>query len=195
MESHRFHKFNPANAARLLAAERAEIHPPDEVLALLALRSGHIAADVGCGPGYYTLPIARAVGPEGGVLALDIRPEMLALLEERLFAERIGHVRPVLSSESQLPVADAGCDRLLAAFLLHELADPAALLGEVRRVVRPGGRGLAVDWAPRESPSGPPLEVRVPAGRADEWLRAAGLVPEPAVDFGPHSYAIVFHRP
>ena len=66
MESHRFHKFNPANAARLLAAERAEIHPPDEVLALLALRSGHIAADVGCGPGYYTLPIARAVAPEGG---------------------------------------------------------------------------------------------------------------------------------
>jgi ubiquinone/menaquinone biosynthesis C-methylase UbiE len=194
-DTHRYHKFDPANAARLLLDERAEFHPPKEVLALLDLHPGQIVADVGCGPGFYTLPIARAVAPGGEVFALDIRPEMLALLRERLSAERIDHVRPMLSQESVLPLEDGGCGRLVATFLLHELVDPSALLAEVRRVLRPNGRGLAVDWEPRESPVGPPLEARVPAERASEWLRTAGLLPEPAVPFGPYSYAIVFRRP
>ena len=194
-DSHRYHKFDPANAARLLSDERAEMHPPQEVLALLDLHPGEVVADVGCGPGFFTLPIARAVAPGGEVVALDIRPEMLTLLRERLSAERMDHVRPVLSQESVLPLDDGGCGCLVATFLLHELVDPQSFLREVRRVLRPGGRGLAVDWEARESPAGPPLEARVPAERASEWLRAAGLVAEPPVPFGPYSYAIVFRRP
>jgi len=195
MESHRFHKFDPANADRLLSEERAQIHPPAEALALLDLHPGQVVADVGCGPGFLTIPIAHVVQPGGRVMAVDIRPEMLALLRGRLAAAGITHVRPMLSQESLLPLGDEGCARLLAAFLLHELVDPTAFLSEVRRVLQSGGRGLAVDWAPRESPVGPPLDARVPADHAIEWLRTAGLVPDPAVPFGPYSYAIVFHRP
>ncbi len=195
MGPHKFHKFDPANAAGLLSEERAQILPPAEALALLRLRPGQVVADVGCGPGFLTIPIARRVQPGGEVIAVDIRPEMLELLRGRLDAEGITHVRPLLSQESVLPLGDEGCDRVIAAFLLHELADPAASLSEIRRVLRPGGRGLAIDWAPVESPTGPPLDVRVPADVAIEWLRTAGLAADPAVPFGPYGYAIVFHRP
>jgi len=194
MEPHRFHKFDPANAARLLSDDRSQLHPPAEALAMLDLHPGQVVADVGCGPGFLTIPIARLVQPGGRVFAVDIRPEMLALLRGRLAAEEIAHVRPVLSQESLLPLHGESCGRVLATFLLHELEDPAAFLRELRRVLRPGGRGLAADWAPRESPAGPPLDVRVPEDRASEWLRAAGLDPDPPVSFGPYSYAIVFHR-
>jgi len=192
--THRFHKFDPARAERLLAEDRASMHPPQDVLALLDLHPGQIVADIGCGPGFFTLPIARRVQPDGRVIAVDIVPELLALLRQRVAAADIAHVDSRLSEESHFPVDSESCDRLLAAFLLHELADPAAFMREVRRVLRPGARGLAVDWGPQESPVGPSLDVRVPPGRAADWLRAAGLTPDPAVDLGPYSYAVVFHR-
>jgi len=191
---HRFHKFDPSNAERLLSEERAELHPPQRVLALLDLRAGQVVADVGCGPGFFTLPIARAVQPGGRVFALDIVPEMLDRLRGRLGAHGVSNVDPLLSQESSLPLGDMSCDRLLAAFLLHELADPAASLSEMRRVLRPHGSGVVAEWFARESPVGPPLRVRVPPHRAAAWLRAAGLTPEPPVTLGPYSYVIAFRR-
>ncbi len=193
-ERHRFHKFDPSRAERLLSEERASALPPEDVLALLGAQPGHVVVDVGCGPGFFALPLARRVGPEGRVLALDIIPEMLARLRDRLAVEGVKNVEPVLSKEARLPLPSASCDRALLVNLLHELANPAGLLAEVARVLRPGGRGLAVDWAPRPSPTGPPLDVRVPPARAGEWLRTAGLAPEPAGDLGLYSYAIVFRR-
>lgn len=193
-EQHRFHKFDPARAERLLSEERASALPPEDVLALLDAQPGHVAADVGCGPGFFALPLARRVRPGGRVLALDIVPEMLARLRDRLAAEGVENVEPILSEEARLPLPPESCDRALLVNLLHELANPAALLAEVARVLRPGGRGVAVDWAPRPSPMGPPLDVRVAPTRAGEWLRIAGLTPEPAGDLGLYSYAIVFRR-
>lgn len=194
MPGEHYHKFDPSNAERLLSEERADLHPLDQVLALLDLRPGQTVTDVGCGPGYFTLPIARAVGPGGRVFALDIAPGMLDRLRQRLGEHGISNVDPLLSEESALPLADTSCDRVLAAFLLHELVDPAASLGEIRRVLRPQGSGVIVEWLPRESPMGPPLRVRVPPDRAAAWLRAAGFAPERAVAIGPYSYAIAFRR-
>jgi len=194
VNTHRFHKFDPGRAERLLSDDRASMHPPHDVLVLLDLHPGQVVADIGCGPGYFTLPIAQRVQPDGRVIAVDIVPELLALLRQRVAAAAIPHVDSRLSEESHFPVDNESCDRLLAAFLLHELADPAAFMREVRRVMRPGARGLAADWAPRDSPVGPSLDVRVPPDRAAEWLRAAGLTPDPAVDLGPYSYAVVFRR-
>lgn len=192
--THRFHKFDPANAGMLTSEERARVLPLGQVLDLLDPRPGQTVADVGCGPGFFALPVARGVAPDGRVLALDIAPEMLALLRERMTAEGVGNVEPLLSQESQLPLQDGACDRVLLAYLLHELAEPAAFFAEVARVLRPGGRGLALDWHPRESPFGPPLDTRVPPGRAAAWLQAAGLDPAPAADIGAYAYAVVFRK-
>lgn len=193
---HEHHKFDPAWAQRLLSPERERLLPPAAILELLEAGPGQTAADIGCGPGFLSLPLARAVAPGGGrVLACDISPEMLAMLRRRAEEAGIAALETFESGESSLPLPDASCDRVLLVCLLHELAAPAAFLGEVRRVLRPGGRGLAVDWQARESPFGPPLRSRVPADQAREWLEAAGLSPEAAADVGPHSYGIVFHGP
>ncbi len=190
----RFHKFDSSNAERLLSEERARLHPPRQVLALLDLRPGQVVADVGCGPGFFTLPLARSVQPGGRIFALDIVPEMLDRLRELLAAHGVSNVDPLLSQESSLPLTDVSCDRLLGAFLLHELADPAASLGEMRRVLRPQGSGVVVEWFPQESPMGPPLHVRVSPDHAAGLLRAAGFTTEPPATIGPYSYAIVFRR-
>ncbi|HYM71163.1 MAG TPA: methyltransferase domain-containing protein [bacterium] len=193
--SHRFWKFDPANAGRLVSSARADVHPPEHVLSLLDPRRGHVVADVGCGPGYFTIPIAERVQPAGRVAALDIAPEMLARLRARAAATGVRNVVLVQSEESRLPLAAATYDRVLLAFLIHELETPDEVLLDVRHALRPGGLGVVIDWMPRETPAGPPLEVRVPAERVRERLETAGLASQAPVDLGPHSYAVVFRRP
>jgi ubiquinone/menaquinone biosynthesis C-methylase UbiE len=193
--THRFWKFDPANAARLLADERAGIHPRDEALALLELERGQLVADIGCGPGFFTVPMAERILPGGRVAALDIAVDMLQHLRHRIAAAGLRNVLPAQSEESRLPLPGGACDRVLLAFLAHELEAPDVFFREVTRVLRPGGRGLVVDWAPRESPIGPPLDVRVPATSVRERLMRAGLRPGEPAEFGPYSYAVPFVRP
>src|ERR1700745_3894965 len=90
---HRSHKlFDPASAHKLENPERLTWMPPDEVITLLALESGNDVADIGAGTGYFALPMAKAVDP-GKVYAVDLQPEMLNLLRQKLSAP--GAVRNV----------------------------------------------------------------------------------------------------
>ena len=188
------HKFDPSRADRLLSPDRLRTLPPDALLDLLAPRTGEVAADIGCGPGYLTLPLAQRLAPGGWVWACDIAPEMLMRLQERLGAAECRNATPVLSSESSVPLPDVHCDLLLLVHMLHELEAPEAFFAEMARLLRPDGRGLAVDWSPEPSPSGPPLAVRVPPERATTWITAGGLTVDAVVPAGPHAYAIRFHR-
>jgi ubiquinone/menaquinone biosynthesis C-methylase UbiE len=192
--THRFWKFDPANAERLLSEDRHRMHSPELLLGMLNLRPRDIVADIGCGPGFFTVPVAERIRPGGRVVAIDTAPEMLALLRRRLTVSQLTQIAPIHSEESRLPLRTEACDRVLLAFLLHELVDPLAFLAEVRRVLRPSGVGVLADWLPTESPAGPPLDVRVPPDRAAERLRAAGLEPSPHANLGPYSYAIPFRR-
>lgn len=188
------HKFDPSRADRLLSPDRLRILPPDELLDHLTPRAGEVAADIGCGPGFLTLPLAHRLTPKGWVWACDIAPEMLTRLQERLGAAECHNVTPVLSAESRVPLPDASCDLLLLVHMLHELEAPESFFAEMARLLRPGGRGLAVDWSPEPSPSGPPLAVRVPPERASTWITAGSLTVDTIVPAGPHAYAIRFHR-
>ena len=77
-DAHEPHGNLDESIARQESPERAKWQKPDEVVAALKLEPGERVADVGCGPGYFTLPIAKAVGPTGKVWAVDIEPQMLA---------------------------------------------------------------------------------------------------------------------
>lgn len=106
----------------------------------LGLRAGDRALDAGCGTGR-ALPLLReAVGPSGGVVGLDLTPEML---DEARALGRGGSAALVEADGGRLPLRDAVFDAVLAAGLVHHLPDPAAGLRELARVTRPGGR-LAV---------------------------------------------------
>ncbi len=181
------HKFGH-NWSGLLRPERAQAQPPDAILALVAPQPGETVLDLGSGPGYVSLPLAERVGATGRVIAADIAEEPLALL--RTAAAAMPQVRTVLVEESRLPLPDASVDAALLVNVLHELADPVGSLGELRRVLRAGGRLGIVDWDPASPGRGPRIEERVPPERAGQWLRAAGFVPEPAAALGAAFYAV-----
>ena len=101
---------------------------------------------------------------------------MIAWMREHRPEVAEGRVMPVLSDETHLPLDDGLADLVVMVNLHHELADPASTYAEARRVLRPGGQVLLVDWAPIETPKGPPQQVRASAEELAGLLSAAGFV-------------------
>jgi SAM-dependent methyltransferase len=156
------HKFDPANRARLESPERLALLPVEQVIALAQVKGGERVLDLGCGPGVFTALLARAVGESGQVFAADVEPEMVQACEERIEALGFTNVAVGRSEENAIPLPAGSVDLVFACHLLHELQDPAALLAEVRRVLRPGGRLAAVEWEKVETGGvGPPVEARL----------------------------------
>ena len=130
--------------------------------------------DLGCGPGFFTIPARQIVGPSGHVIAADIQPEMLDHLRGRLHTAGIHDVEAVHSTESHVPVADATADIVFAAFVLHEANDPAGFVGECARLIKPHGAVAIIEW--RDDAD---LEIRADHRIAvpviTEFATAAGL--------------------
>lgn len=113
---------------------------------VLDVRAGHTVLDVGCGPGTDLGRLADVVGPTGTVIGLDRDPEMLAEAGRRCTDRPTVQLRS--GDAHAVPLADATADRARTDRVLQHVADPAAVLAEVRRVLRPGGiLGMAEpDW-------------------------------------------------
>ncbi|OSZ75060.1 class I SAM-dependent methyltransferase [Hydrogenophaga sp. IBVHS1] len=129
---------------------QAQLAPAQaELLAQVALAPGERVLDVACGTGLVTLPAARAVGPHGRVLGVDISERMVQTTLHRARAEQLHQVDAARMDAEQLALPDAGFDVALCAFGLMYLPEPEQALRELRRVLRPGGRlGLAI-WGER----------------------------------------------
>ncbi len=166
-------RFDSKKRGRLLNAERRERWAPSRFLGELDLKAGQTVLDLGCGPGFWTLPLAEIVGPKGTVCALDVSEEMLADLGSRDPPAQVQLVRGELP---KIDLPDASVDWIWAAFVFHEVEPPEQLAAEMRRVTRPDGRVAVLDWRPEGArESGPPHSHRLSAGQVREHLRRAGF--------------------
>ena len=107
---------------------------------LLGLSEKDFVLDVACGPGNFSREFARAVGPEGLVVGVDASPTMLERGGEELRRADPGNLLLVRADSTDLPFADQSFDGSCCFAALHLFGDPFAALGEMRRVLRPGGR-------------------------------------------------------
>src|SRR5688572_16467975 len=164
---------------------------PDEVVRALALRPGQVACDVGAGPGYFSLRLARAVGATGRVYAVDVEPKILDALRERLAASGLRNVTPVLALADDPLLPAASCDVILIVDTYHHFPDRVAYLGRLTRALRPGGRIANVDYHKRETPVGPPLAHRLARETFLDEARKAGLVVAEEPAFLPYQYFVV----
>ena len=128
-----------SQAGVLLHPLRPWIHPLRETVEKFGLKPGDTALELGPGPGYFTAEAARVVGPEGRVVCLDLQPEMIAMLRERLDEQVIANAHPAVSDATKLPLADRSVDAAFLVTVLGEIPDRPAALAELRRVLKPGG--------------------------------------------------------
>ena len=166
------HVFRPEHAMRLIALERARLLPADRVLDALDVQTHHDVIDIGAGPGYFALPLARRT--RGKVHAVDLSPEMLQMLSERAREAGVS-IEAHQAPAEHLPLEDASVDRALMAFVLHEVPDREAAVREVRRVLREKGRFLLLEWDKRPMEMGPPVEDRLSVEDCEALLTGEGF--------------------
>lgn len=186
------HKFNPSHIDRLLRQERQDAIRPAQVLREAGLTEGGVFADVGCGPGFFTLPAAAIVGPSGRVYAIDTQPEMLNALKSHALPANVTLVR---SGEASIPVEDRAADLALAAYVLHEASDTVAFLTEILRLLRPGGRLVVIDWKKQEEEHGPPKAERITEEEAAAFIASAGFEDITVSSMNASHYMITAVRP
>jgi ubiquinone/menaquinone biosynthesis C-methylase UbiE len=116
------------------------------LLQALDLKPGQTICDLGCGNGFYTLELARRVGPTGVVYAVDIQPEMLRMLAEAAGREGLTNIRPVLGTAIDPRLPAAAVDLCLCVDVYHEFSHPEPMLARIRASLAPGGRLALVEF-------------------------------------------------
>ena len=132
-------------------ADREAREQPEKVLDWLAIAPGSTVADVGAGTGFFTVRMSKRAKE---VLATELQPEMLRLLDHRLSSERITNVRLIRSTEHQAKLPERCCDLVLMVDVYHELSDPPGVMAGVRRALKSTGRLALVEYK-GEDPSIP----------------------------------------
>lgn len=119
---------------------RQRIHPPRETLIRFGVKEGDTVLELGPGPGYFTPYAGTLVGANGRVVSVDIQPDMLPLLVERLREYGVANASPMAGDATRLPLADSSVDVAFLITVLGEIPDRPAALAELRRVLKPGGK-------------------------------------------------------
>jgi ubiquinone/menaquinone biosynthesis C-methylase UbiE len=196
MHHHNERTFDPAKAARLDSPERREWLPPDAIVAALGLSAGQAVADIGAGTGYFSIPLARAVGGSGEVFAVDLQPEMLEILRTRIAEHRTGNVRPILGSAKGTTLRDRSTHLCFLANVWHELDQIPLVLAELRRVLVADGRVAVLDWRHDAAPPpGPPPEHRIAMEEVSRTLTSAGWAVQQEGPVGTYSYLVIAVQP
>jgi ubiquinone/menaquinone biosynthesis C-methylase UbiE len=175
---------------RLESPERLAWQKPDEVVAALELAPGSVACDLGAGPGYFAIRMARAVGPTGRVHAIDVEPRMIELLQRRAAEAGVSNVVPLLAKDPETAPPEP-CDVILVVNAFHHFPHGADALRRLAASLRPGGRIANVDFHAGELPVGPPPERKI--SREDFLATAAraGLEVASEKTFLPYQYFVL----
>ncbi len=135
----------PASHAGFLATSlRGWVQDPEKIMDGL-IKPGYTVADIGCGPGFFTLPMARMVGKNGTVIAADLQQEMLEKLRARAAAKRLKNTIQYHLCEPERIGIVRRVDFILAFYMVHEVPDPGGFFREAKGLIKPDGRFLYVE--------------------------------------------------
>jgi predicted methyltransferase len=183
--------------------DRDKWQPPDPIMDDLSIADGAVVADLGAGGGWFTIQLARRVGPRGVVYAVDVQSQMIDEVRRRAERENLSNVRTILNTADD-PKLPRGIDAALIVDAYHEMTcaarpsckEPVTLLMNVARTLKPQGRLGVLDFYPGQGGPGPPADERVDPQTVIKTAAAAGFQlitnkPVPPFNF---QYLLVFGR-
>jgi predicted methyltransferase len=186
--------FPPEDLGSLEGPDRDAWQQPGRVMDALGIGDGSVVADLGAGGGWFTIRLARRVGPNGLVYAEDVQPEMMEAISRRVQREGLRNVRTVLGTDEDPRLPDASLDAALMVDAYHEVQDRVVFLHNVRKALKPRGRLGIVDFRKDGLGPGPPLEERIEPTVVIADARSAGLRLIASDDSLPFQYLLVFGR-
>ena len=159
-EAHKLHDNPAAYIKSLEDPKRDAYQKPHEVMEALAVKDGEVIADIGAGSGYFTLRLAKHVGPSGRVYAVDVSPDMIRHLNTRVRDAGLTNVSTILAPPDD-PVLPQPVDRFVIVDVWHHIDDQPGYLAKMKKLLKPGGRVVMIDFHKRELPVGPPLAMKI----------------------------------
>jgi SAM-dependent methyltransferase len=184
----------PAQDLGLLEApDRVEWQKPDLIMDTLKIAEGSVVADLGAGGGWFTMHLARRVGPNGIVYAEDIQPQMVDFIGERAQRENLKWVRPILGTATD-PQIPPGVDAVLIDDVFHEVDEPITFLKNAVKSLKPQGVIAVIDFLPGGGGPGPAPDERPDPRVVIETAKAAGLQLQRREDIPPFLFLLVFER-
>jgi predicted methyltransferase len=191
--------FQAQDLGLLESPDRDQWQKPEQIMDALGVAEGSVVAELGAAGGWFTLQLARRVGPNGLVYAEDIQPAMLEAIGRRMRNENLANVKTVLgtANDPRLPI---GIDAILISDAFHEMDEPAdptlvvTLLKNAAQSLKPQGRLGVVDWTPGDGGPGPAAGQRVSPDVVIAKARAAGLELLIREEIPPFVFLLVFGR-
>jgi ubiquinone/menaquinone biosynthesis C-methylase UbiE len=187
--------FQPKDLGLLEGPDRDAWQRPDQIMDELGIAEGSVVADLGAGGGWFTIRVARRIGPNGVVYAEDIQPEMIEAMTRRV--KRLGlsdRVRFKLGKASDPELPAGALDAALIVDAYHEMEQPVTLLRNVAKSLKATGRIGIVNFTKEGGGPGPPMEERVDAERVIRDAQAAGLRLTSRPNFLRYQYMLVFGK-
>lgn len=164
----------------------------DLLLDNLPLKPGAVVADIGAGTGFFTLPLAQRVGPSGQVLAVDIQPEMLAIIERRRQDAGLDNIDLITASETDPKLPPGTVDLVLMVDAYHEFSYPREVMTGIVQSLAPGGTVVLIEYR-AEDPRVPIKRLhKMTAAQATFEMAAVGLTLEANLTILPQQHFMIF---
>ena len=159
----------------------------------LAVKPGMVIADIGAGSGYHSALLSKMVGT-GKVFAVDVEPEMIAYLNERIKQKKLSRIVPVLSTEQKVSLPENTIDIMLLVDVYHEFSYPYEMALSMRSALKRGGKLVLVEF--RSEDSTVPIKTihKMSEAQAIKEFKAAGFKFDKNIDNLPWQHCLVFTK-
>lgn len=153
--------------------ERIRELNPTETLAKAGLKENMIVCDIGAGTGIFSLPAAKITNKE--VYALEIADKMIDYLEEKKKKQKIDNLKIIKVQGDKLPLEDQSCHLAIMVTVYHEIENKIKMLEEIKRILKPQGSLLIVEFHKKTTKMGPPMEHRISENEVKDNLLITGF--------------------
>lgn len=188
------HKFDVNKIKRLDSPERLKALPPfDEIFSQLPLKPFQSIADIGCGTGTFSLPLAGYL-TQGNLYCLDIAEEMLEEVRKKVHDNKVTNIVVRKSNDLDFGVEPRSLDGVFMTFVLHEQEDRITFLKALKGLLKNNGWVGFVEWVKKDMREGPPLAERIDQSEARALANSSGLKVLKEKAFGDKFYMMVLVR-
>lgn len=167
---------------------------PASNLAKLGVNNGMKVVDLGAGSGFYTFEAAKTVGSSGRVYAVEVQKDLLERVRSVGASQKLRNIEVIWGNVEKIggtKLKEALADRVIASNILFQIAKPDDFALEIKRILKPGGKVLVVDWS-GITPLSP--KNLVTERQARSLFEKSGFTFESSFDAGDHHYGLVFMR-
>ena len=191
-QMHRLHNDPKAYLQALEDPKRDEYQKPHEVLTALNIKPGEVIADIGAGSGYFTFRLAHFVGDRGRVYAVDVSPDMIRHLNRRMRDTGATNVITVLAEPDDPLLPDRSVNRFFVCDVWHHVENPTKYLSLMKKMLKPGGEVVMIDFNKKEMPFGPPPQMKIAREDLIKQMEGNGFKLAKEHTFLPYQYFLVF---